>query len=284
MSHRLILLLALCLSTTVHAQTDIEDLRDIHSARSYAMGGAYRALGLGTEAVQGNPAAIALYRMYRMELHGSWDAQGKDTLGGVSVMDAKTSALAAGLDYHLLSLRNGEGRATAHFSTLALAFPITPGVLIGSSVRYLRLGGTPLTRANASTVDAGLLLRFSDAITVGFSAHNLIDTQNPELSRYFSAHVGYLSGMLVLAADVRADFQTREQSVFTYSAGLEYILGQAIPMRIGYTYDGFNEASQLGVGFGFMSQEGSGIDFGYRHDLGGEKGRVLALTLKMQVG
>jgi opacity protein-like surface antigen len=283
MSPRLILLLALSLSTTVQAQSDVEDLRDIHSARSYAMGGAYRALGLGTESVLGNPAAIAMFKMYRMELHGSWDTHGKDAFGGLSVMDAKTSDLAAGLDYHLLSLRSGAGRTTAHFTTLALAFPLTPGVLIGSSVHYLRARGGPFD-ANATTVDAGLLLRFSEGFTIGFSGHNLIDTRNPELTRYYSAHAGFLAGLLVLGADVRADFQTREESVFTYGFGAEYILGQSIPVRLGYTYDGFNEASQLGVGLGFMTQEGGGIDIGYRHDFGGEKGRVLALSIKMQVG
>ena len=283
MPHRLILLLALCLSTTIHAQSDTEDLRDIHSARSYGMGGAYRALGLGTEAVLGNPASIALFKMYRMELHGSWDAEGKDTLGGLSVMDAKTSNLAAGLDYHLLSLRSGAGRTTAHFTTLALAFPLTQGVLLGSSVHYLRAKGGPFD-ANATTVNAGLLLRFNEAFTAGFSGHNLIDTKNPELTRYYSAHVGFLAGLLVLGADVRADFETREESVFTYALGLEYILGQSVPVRIGYSYDGFNAASQLGLGLGFMTQEGGGIDIGYRHDFGGEKGRVLALTIKMQVG
>jgi opacity protein-like surface antigen len=283
MSHRLILLLALCLSTTVHAQSDVEDLRDIHTARGYGTGGAYRALGLGTEAVLGNPAAIALYKVYRMELHGSWDAQGKDTFGGLSVMDSKTSALAAGLDYHLLSLRSGAGRTTAHFTTLALAFPLTPGVLVGSSVHYLRARGGPFD-ANATTVNAGLLLRFSEGLTVGFSGHNLIDTKNPELTRYYSAHAGFFAGLLVLSADVRADFESREQSVFTYGFGAEYILGQAVPVRVGYSYDGFNETSQLGLGLGFMTQEGGGIDVGYRHDFGGERGRVLSLSIKLQVG
>ena len=47
MSHRLIALLALCLSTTVYAQTDVEGLRNIHSARTYGMGGTSRAMGLG---------------------------------------------------------------------------------------------------------------------------------------------------------------------------------------------------------------------------------------------
>jgi opacity protein-like surface antigen len=282
MPSRLTLLLALSLSTAVYAQSDVEDLRDIQSARAYAMGGAYRALGLGSEAVLGNPAAMALWKMYRMELHGSWDTSGKDAFGGVTIMDAKTSDLAAGLDYHILSLRSGEGRSTGHFSTLAFALPITPGVLIGSSIHYLRL--TEPQRSNASTVDVGVLLRFSDSFTTGFSAHNLIDTNNVELTRYYSLHAGYLTGLLTLAADVRADFESQARRVLTYSAGAEYILGQALPVRLGYTYDGFQKASQLGVGLGFMTEGGGGIDLGYRHDLGGQKGRLLALTIKMQVG
>jgi opacity protein-like surface antigen len=282
MPRPLTLLLALCLSTTVYAQSNVEDLRDIQSARAYGMGGAYRALGLGTEAVVGNPAAIALWKMYRMELHGSWDTAGKDAFGGVSLMDAKTSDLAAGLDYHILSLRSGEGRTTGHYSTLAFALPLTPGILIGTSVHYLKLSGP--RQANATTVDAGLMLRLSDGFTTGFSAHNLIDTQNAELTRYYSLHAGYLAGLFTVGADVRADFESRDKTVFTYSAGLEYILGQAFPLRLGYTYDGFQEASQLGFGLGFMTETGGGIDLGYRHDLGGERGRLLALTIKLQVG
>ncbi|WP_224241811.1 PorV/PorQ family protein [Hyalangium gracile] len=282
MPHRLMLLLALCLSTTVHAQAEVEDLRDVMSARAYAMGGAYRALGMGTEAVLGNPAAIAMWQMYRIEMHGAWDTHNKDAFGGVALMDAKTSQLAAGLDYHILSLRNGEGRATAHYSTLAFALPITPGVMVGTSVHYLRMSSP--RQANSTTVSAGLLLRLSDGISAGFSAHNLIDTQNEELGRYYSAHLGFMTGLLTLAGDVRADFESREERIFTYSVGGEYILGQTLPFRVGYTYDGFQKASQLGVGLGFLTGEGGGIDIGYRHDLGGEKGRLVALTIKLQVG
>lgn len=281
---RLTFLLALCLSTTVHAQSEVDDLRDISTARGYSMGGAYRAQGMGTEAVLGNPAAIALFKMYRMELSGAWDTAGKDAFVGVSLMDAKTSDLAAGIDYHLLTLRNGAGRTTAHFSTLALALPLTPGVLVGGSVNYLRMFAPRST--NASTANAGVLLRFSEAFTLGFSAHNLIDTRTPELTRYYSVHTGFLAGLFSLALDVRADFETAEEALFTYSAGAEYLLGQSIPVRVGYTRDDLRDTSQLGVGLGLLTQEGGGMDLSYRHDFGGngERGRVLALTIKLQVG
>lgn len=284
MTYRLMLLLALCLSTTVHAQAEFEDLREVQSARAIGMGGAYRALGLGTEAVLGNPAAMALWKTYRMEMHGAWDPHGKDASGAVSVLDAKTSDLAAGLDYHILSLRNGAGRTTAHYSTLAFALPITPGVLVGSSVHYLKESGPLVNLANATTVDAGLLLRFSESLSAGFSAHNLIDTHNAELTRYYSAHVGYMAGLFSVAGDVRADFETAPKRVLTYNAGAEYILGQMLPVRFGYTYDGFRKSSRLGMGLGFLTGEGGGIDIGYRHDLGGEKARMLAITVKLQVG
>lgn len=282
MFHRLMLLLALCVSTPVFAQAEVDDLRDIQSARSYGMGGAYRALGLGTEAVLGNPAAMGLWKMYRMELHGTWDAHTKGAFGGISLMDGKTSDLAAGLDYHLVSITHGGTRTTAHFSTLAFAMPITPGVLIGASVHYLK--GNGLLLANATTADAGLLIRFNEGLNLGVSAHNLIDTHNDELTRYYSAHMGFTTGLLSVGADVRGDYESRDKAVYTYNGGLEYILGQSLPVRMGYSYDGFKQTSQLGVGLGFLTGEGGGIDIGYRHDLGGPKGRLLALSIKLQVG
>ncbi|SEU15394.1 hypothetical protein [Stigmatella erecta] len=287
MLSRLTLLLLLGLSATVHAQAEFDDLRDLSSARGYAMGGATLAHGLGTESLLGNPAAIALFKLYRVELHGAWDTSDKDAFAGVSVMDAKTSPVAAGLDYHILSLRNGAGRSTAHFTTLALALPLSSNLMIGSSLHYLRLrGGIDPLRVNDTSVDAGLLMRLGSAYTLGFSAHNLVGSDRPELGRYYSAHLGIFTGLLTLGADVRADFDTAAKNIFTYSGGAEYLFGQAVPVRLGYSYDTFRRTSQLGAGLGFITQQGGGIDFAYRHEFGkGEgRGRLFSLSIRMQVG
>ncbi|HSP81288.1 MAG TPA: hypothetical protein VLQ93_22410, partial [Myxococcaceae bacterium] len=59
MLHRLMFLIALSLAGVAHAQdtsapdtrpSEADDLRDLLSARAHAMGGAWRALGLGAEA------------------------------------------------------------------------------------------------------------------------------------------------------------------------------------------------------------------------------------------
>ncbi|XXF79487.1 hypothetical protein P2318_06960 [Myxococcaceae bacterium GXIMD 01537] len=284
MSHRLFLLLALAVAPLASAQENVvpraEDLRNLTTARVYGMGGAYRALGQGTEAVLGNPAAIALYKSYRVELTGAWDVNQKDALAGATLMDANTSALAAGLDYHLVSLGRGAARTTAHLGTLAFALPLSESIFIGASGHYLMQRGP--READATTMDAGVLVRLGGAFTVGFSGHNLIDTSNPEFTRYYSGHLGYSTGLLTAAADVRADFVTRSETTFTYNGGLEYILGESIPVRVGYTYDGFTEGSKLGLGFGLMGQ-GGGIDFAYQHDFSDARGRLVAMTLRLQI-
>ncbi|MFP2963434.1 hypothetical protein ACLEPN_38230 [Myxococcus sp. 1LA] len=278
---RALVLIALCVSTTALAQP-AEDLRDVMSARAYGMGGAYRALGLGVDAMMGNPAAMVLYPSYRMEGTGAWDSHRKEGLLGVSVIDAATSRLGMGMDYHWVSVGRGGARASAHLSSLGVGLPISQSLMLGATVRYLRMSGQSRF-ANSVTGDAGIMLKLSQSLMAGFSAHNLVDTDNDELTRYYSAHIGVMTGLLTLAGDVRADFTTNDTTTFTYHGGLEYILGQMFPVRAGYSYDGFTRTSQISTGLGYMSEGGGGLDFGYRHDLGGPKGRMLALTIKLNM-
>lgn len=290
MWHRLTILFVLLLSPLSHAQEGsgadtsrqprAEDLREISSARAYGMGGAWRALGVGADAGTGNPAALAAFRSYRIELTGAWDWVGQDAFGMVALADSSTSLLAAGVSYQLISLGKGVERSTGHLNTVGLAVPIADSLMLGVSSRYLLLRG--YRQANAITGDAGILFRPSPVFSLGVSAHNLIGTGNAELTRYYSAHAGVFAGMLTIAADVRADFETHGSTTLTYSGGLEYILGQTFPVRTGYTWDGFTRSSQLGVGIGLLTP-GGGIDLAYRHDFGGENGRLVALTFKVQV-
>lgn len=287
---RLTLLLTLLLSTLAHAQEEpapesteaprAEDLRNLTSARGYGMGGAWRALGVDALAGTGNPAAVAAFRSYRIEMTGGWDWVGKDAAGSVAVLDSATSALGAGVSYQLVSLGKGTQRTTAHLNTVALAVPLGEALMIGVSSRYLLMRGA--RQANAITGDAGILVRPGDFLSIGVSAHNLIGTGNPELTRYYSAHAGIFAGLLTVAADVRADFTTNNRTTFTYSGGMEFLLGQNIPLRAGYTWDGFTRSSQLGLGIGVLTG-GGGLDLAYHHEFGGEKGHLVALTFKVQV-
>jgi hypothetical protein len=283
---RAIAVLCLTLSvlpTTAGAQVErADELRNIANARALGMGSAYRATGLGADALQGNPAAMALFAAYRIEGSGAYDPRNKQGFLGISLADSSSGRLALGVDYHWLSLGRGGTRSSANFSTLGAALPLGQSLIIGMSGHYLRLNGQSRF-ANSITLDGGVLLRLGEQLTVGVSGHNLIDTENVELTRYFTAHTAYVGQDLVVALDVRGDFETRASAVLTYNTGVEYIVEQMIPLRVGYTYDGFQRISRLTAGLGFLSPGGGGVDVAYQHDLGGVNGRLLALTLRLAV-
>ena len=60
------------------------------------------------------------------------------------------------------------------------------------------------------------------------------------------------------------------------------MIAEAVPLRIGYQYDDIMHHQYISAGVGWFNQ-GSGIDFAYRHEIGGTEGRLISLTLKLQL-
>jgi hypothetical protein len=252
------------------------NLSDLMRARNYAMGGAYRAIALGGEAITGSPAALALRRRYEFELAGAFDAQTKFGYGSVAIIDSQTTDLAAGLSYHFVSLGRGDQQRSVNFATLAFAAPVSESFFIGGGVKYLIESGA--VSANAVTVDAGILVRLSEGLLVSVNAQNLVDVAKKDLSRYYALGLAYVTGPLTAAADLRADF-TGPSARFAYHGGLEYILGGSIPLRAGYSRDNIISTEYVSAGVGFFGK-GGGIDLAYRHEIGGADGRLVALALR----
>ncbi|MFZ5470255.1 MAG: hypothetical protein ACOZIN_12540 [Myxococcota bacterium] len=269
--------LAAASPTSAFAQSP-PDLRDLMHARNFGMGGAYRAHGLGAEAAFGNPAAVGLYRRYQLDLSGAWDATHKFGFGTLAIVDSATSNLAAGIAYHFASVGRGSEHTNVHLNTAAFALPFGQALHLGVSARHLLMNGA--TEANAVTMDAGALVRLG-GFAVSFSGHNLVDVHNPLLSRFYNLGVAYLGGLFTAALDVRADFGG-PSPLLSYAGGVEYIIGAGLPLRAGYTTEPAQGQQWLSAGVGIIT-EGGGLDVAYRHELGGLTGRLIALTLKMQV-
>ncbi len=251
------------------------NLNDLMRARNYAMGGAYRAIALGGEAITGSPAALALRRRYEFELAGAFDPQTKFGYGSVAIIDSQTTDLAAGLSYHFASLGVGELQRSVNLLTLAFAAPVSENFFLGGGVKYLIESGS--VSANAITIDAGLLVRLSEGLLVSINGQNLVDVGKPDLKRYYGLGLAYVAGPMTAAADLRADF-TGSSARFAYHGGLEYILGGAFPLRAGYSRDNILSTQYVSGGLGFFGK-GGGIDVAYRHEIGGADGRLLALAL-----
>ncbi len=247
-------------------------------ARNLGMGGAFRSLGYGAEAVTGNPAAMSLYKRYAMELSGSWDVPLGYGLGTLALADS-TTEVAAGIAYDFVTYGVDQRRA-AHLTTFALSTMLGERLAVGVSARHQVLTGA--TNANSITLNGGLVVRILDFIYLGASGHNLLPVYNPDITRYF---VGSLSALLFAqlspAFDVRADFNGPTPR-FAYMGGVEWLVDKAFPLRAGYEYDGIRGHQYVSGGVGFFD-EGSGVDVAYRHELGGDEGRMVSLTLKMQM-
>lgn len=256
-------------------------LRDLMTARAFGMGGAYRALGVGGEAVTGNPAAMSLYKRYMVDISGAWDLQTKFAFGNVTILDSSTNIIAAGLAYHLGSIGRGASRRIAHFNTVASSVPISDNFMIGASVRHLLMTGA--RESNAITLDAGLLIRLFAGLTISLSGHNLIEVSNPDLTRYYALALGWSGGGFNIAADMRADFGIAPTVQLAFNTGAEYVLANSFPIRLGYTLDKISGRQDFSGGVGIFI-EGVGIDVAYRHELAGTNGRLVALTVRLQTG
>lgn len=254
------------------------DLRDLMAARNLAMGGAFESLGYGTEAITGNPAAVSLYKRYVTEATGTWDiplGYGNASLG---IMDS-TAAVAAGVSYQFVTF-GGTERRWAHLTTLAVSLPLGDILHLAVAGQYHALVGASNT--SSFSVNAGLIFHPATWLTLGLSGHNLISNYNVDLSRYFVASVSsLLFSQLTPAFDLRGDFNQATPR-FAFAGGLEWLIAETVPVRAGYQYDGIASHQYISFGLGYFSN-GSGVDVAYRHELSGEAGRMVSLTVKLQV-
>jgi hypothetical protein len=256
-------------------------LSEMVHARAYGMGGAFHALGLDADVLDGNPASMMLFPHYLVELSGAWDVQSKYAFGTASVLDT-TNPVGGGLAYHLVTIGRGDQRVIAHITSAAAAYPITQNITVGTTVKNAILTGA--LDGNAVTVDAGITARVFDSFTASFSGHNLIGIPNPYLPRYLVLGLGsFISNSLTLAADFRGDFGVSGPTPFAFHLGGEYIAGDAVPLRVGYAYDSLTHSHFVSGGLGLMV-EGGGLDLAYRHEVGGNEGRMIAVTFKLKLG
>ena len=280
---RLLALLSLVVSAPAWAQLVVKsrpDLRDIQHSRNMAMGGAYESLGYGAESIRGNPAALSLYKRYQIEASGSWDIPQGYGFGTLGLADS-TNPLATGVAYTFATFNDGNGdRVWAHVTTLGFAYSFGELFHIGIAGQHQALLGGSNT--NSITMNAGLVFRPAEWLSVGLSGHNLIPVYNAYITRYFVASVSsQLFGQLTPCFDLRADFNQPDPR-FAFHGGIEWLIAQMIPLRAGYQYDMIGGHQYVSGGVGYFSQ-GSGVDVAYRHELGGLNGRLVSLTLKLQL-
>jgi opacity protein-like surface antigen len=223
------------------------------TARTAGLAGATRALGNGTAGLFLNPASIALNRLYHVEaIVQATPEVGRFMLGGAIVDSIMNRyGLAGGL-----AVAGGFNDAgPADWSTFdlrtALAYPITEKFMIGVAPRYASIthafpdnkpkedpdGDMVQLNLHTFTLDAGVTIRPTDALHVGFVAQNVVSNRRSTYPTLLGGGIGYGSDFVSVEVDGLVDLDSYEGVTMRLMGGGELLLAEHYPIRLGYRFD-----------------------------------------------
>jgi hypothetical protein len=314
-----------CLAwTTGTLRPAVAQAQDFVGTRALAMGEAYRALATGNDAIYFNPAGIAQLPRYSPELHYNFNLAEERHQFDTSMVDSKTSPLSAGIGYTFQGREFTRRQTLQHTATVALAYPFFSRMLsVGTGFKYVNISDAVVGNfLNALTADVGVHSRLPGGVSLAAVGYNLVPIQSTDIP--ISAAFGFAwdlgpasaaifggtpmpipvpdaAGIMAPADPTRMDgplsnltltgdwfinFNTTRGTKSRLSAGVEYLLMTAIPLRAGYLYDELNDltderaaAHLVSVGSGFIVPY-FGLDVSFQQDLVHLDARTLAMSLK----
>jgi hypothetical protein len=290
--------------------------QDFVGTRAMSLSEAYRATATGNDAIDFNPAGLGVIPRYAVELNYQLDVDKNEHTADISVVDSKTSAVAAGLSY-TFDAQFAQRRALQHKATLALAYaPLAKLLSVGAGLKYVNVSDAFAGNyLNALSADLGFLSHLPFGVSVAGVGYNLIpiQSQRAPISAGFGLNLdmgpisalifggapslgampnaaglpttatlgdpqGPLAG-LTLEGDWNIDFATLYGIKHRLSAGGEYLAFGMIPLRGGYLWDQATNDQQVSVGAGFIVPY-FGLDVGFRQSVLHANTRVFAIGLK----
>ncbi len=260
----LLLLLGLGAAPQAQAQT---------LTRPMGMGNAFRGHGSGNGALFFNPAAMSLVQTYSVE--ATYLNLDGDNRLLASVADTKTSALGAGVGY---LYRPAGDAADDHEVRVALSTALVPGTLtLGAMGRYAWLGKPDVS---GLTVDAGMAAVLGRYFSLGAVAHNLMPNGDLKAERTYGFGLAFAS-QFTAAFDLVLDPARDGREKLGYHGGLEFLVAQSYPIRLGYEgLPGEGGAQHLSFGFGAISQQ-AGLQVAFRQRLDDSDEQSIAVSLNL---
>ncbi len=261
------------------------------SPRAMGMSGV-RGDPVGSSAVIHNPAGMSRAYVYAAEVQYFRAGKGDLNALGLNVVDSQTRPeLAVGVNYaYQFADSDAELAQDGHDLRLAMAHSLVPDKFhLGLSMRYLAIkrsgAGQQVDNLEGFTLDAGLLISLAPTVHFGLVGSSLVPMDDQTVPRRAGGGLSYTGSPLVVDVDVLVDFETHQDGPkVVVASGIELLLGESVPLRAGYEYDGALETSWVSGGIGFMTGQGANggqISVAYRHNLEEAKeiGVGVAITL-----
>lgn len=255
------------------------------SANSLGLADAVRSSAVGPAALYFNPAAMHQFMQYAVESGYEYSQPLNAHTFSVSVVDSATNAmLAMGIGYSYIyghelyseSARSGHNlRFGAASGFRGEGYSIHAGV----SGRYLSLSIGDDGSAEGITMDTGILLVVQNMFRLGIVGHHLIDTGLAETPRQMGIGASVYLSAFLLAFDTVLDFETASETTAQYRVGMEYAIGERVPLRLGYENSQLTGDHAITGGIGFVSRLVA-VDFGFRQSLVNNSDNVFSLNVR----
>jgi opacity protein-like surface antigen len=271
------------------------------------MGNAYRAVVTGNDAIFLNPAGMALFKSYSLEVEylitpkfgskeeptakfGSRNGPTEHVIQASAIDNSISQVFATGVAF--TRVQRGDDKTGNRFD-LAFAVPISDNLFIGLDATYLDFNESGKKNVNAVTASVAALLRTSFGLSLGVVGYNLTNTGD-YLEHPISMGTAVMFSpfrTLELAFDWLVNFQKPTDATqpsadhrvgYSYNVGIEYLLLDQLVLRGGYSYDQtspYGDAHLVAAGIGYVSSMTT-IDFGYRGSPSKNFGHVFGITLR----
>jgi hypothetical protein len=243
------------------------------TARGLGLGTGVRASAISTSALAYSPGALSLGNLYHIEGNVDYMSELKTVALGAAVVDSSTSKLGAGIG--LRGFLAGEEGLNGFDGRLGIALSLSDAFSIGVGARYIDLTSDisdgdetiEVKLARGFTMDASLRVIPTPGVQIDIGTLNFIDRSSPYVPTTLTGSLALAIGDAISAgADVLADMTSFEKPGITLGLGGEYLGGNTVPVRLGYSVDLARKIHALGAGIGYTDQQ-IGLDIGLRQEL-----------------
>ncbi len=271
------------------AYAEGDALVDTLGPREIAVGEAMRGGATGASAIGLNPAGLPLNRELVFEGGYGYRLSDQASLVGVSACDS-TSAIPGCFYYSYAGsspeLGGMELSRRTHMGGMSLAYPVSPRVFLGTSVKYFNFDSDVMSEDQASGFnwDVGATVRVSELVSIGATGYNLYGADSPEFPRAVGG--GLLARPVpafALSFDARWKLDGDDRSA-RYGGGAELFLrpgnGQSgFPIRAGALRDNGLDATYLSAGLGYATMK-LAVDVAARFAVSGADATMFIASLR----
>jgi len=257
------------------------------TTRGLALGTGSRANALGTSAVMYNAANMPLARVYHVEsIFGYLAGENAYSIGGV-VADSVSNKIAAGLSTRAL-FGGGARPYDGWDARMSLGMPISSSIGIGVSGRYFKLQrsnqASSFVTRKGFTMDVSVRVTPTDGLHIAALGYNLINRHTSLAPTLLGGSVGYsFSTSLSVGADFLADITTFDTVEYLAGGGVELLIGESVPIRLGYRHDTGRELGRVTGSIGYIDQS-FGVDLAFQQAVTGhEEGTQILVSIRYQV-